>query len=135
MPLHPIPSRYTCDGGNVSLPFAWRHAPANTKEIDLFVVASRDNAPVWGIAGLKPSVHGFSAGRLPAGAILGRNSSGQNGYSLCPPKGSQVNYVVRVLPLPHRLAAKPGFNVEALFGRALNTAEASGLLTFSYQRS
>lgn len=89
--LDPISAHYTCDGANISPPISWDHVPSNTAEIDLFLF---NLAPVngklfasWAVAGLSPKLRGLSAGQLPAGAIVGRNSHGQAAYSLCPPKG------------------------------------------------
>ncbi len=134
VPLEPISARYTCDGANVSLPFSWSGVPARTAEIDLFVFEVKGTRPAWAVAGLRPGVHRLAAGTLPAGAVVGRNALGQNRYSVCPPKGLKATYVVRVFPLPRRLAASPGFNVDALFNRILHIATSSGLLAFSYQR-
>ena len=82
----------------------------------------------WAVAGLNPTSGGFSAGTLPPGAVVGRNSFGKVGYSICPPKGSgEEHYVVRVVALPRSLAAKPGFDAEALYQEAERSAKFVGL--------
>ncbi len=136
--LDPIPAHFTCDGANVSLPVTWGHLPSNTAEVDLFLF---NLAPVhgklfanWAVAGLSPRLRGVSVGRLPAGAILGRNSYGQIGYSLCPPKGAAVRYAFLVYALPRKIPVTTGFNPEALREKALHTAESAGLLGASYTR-
>jgi phosphatidylethanolamine-binding protein (PEBP) family uncharacterized protein len=136
--LDPIPAHFTCDGANVSPPVTWGHLPSNTAEVDLFLF---NLAPVngklfanWAVAGLSPKLSGVAAGRLPAGAILGRNSYGQVGYSLCPPKGPAVRYAFLVYALPKKIPVATGFNPEALREKALHTAESAGLLGASYQR-
>ncbi len=127
-----IPKRYTCDGANDSLPVRWSHIPSATAEIAIFVVNLQ---PVhgkvffdWALAGLNPTSHGISSGTPPPGAVVGRNSYGNVGYSICPAKGTrEESYVVRVVALPHPLAASPGFNVEALYREAERSATAVGL--------
>ena len=136
--LDPISARYTCDGANVSPPISWSQIPASTAEIDLFLF---NLAPVhgklfadWAVAGLKPTLHQLSAGRLPPGAIVGRNSLGQTRYSLCPPKGPGLHYAFLLYALPKRIPVKPGFDAEKLREKALHTAESAGLLGLSYTR-
>ena len=127
-----IPRRYTCDGANDSLPVRWSHIPPATADIAVFVVNLQ---PVhgrtffdWALAGLSPTSHGVYSGRLPPGAVVGRNSYGNAGYSICPAKGTrEESYVVRVVALPHPLAASPGFNAEAVYREAERSATAVGL--------
>lgn len=136
--LDPISAHFTCDGANTSPPISWSHVPSNTAEIDLFLF---NLAPVhgklfanWAVAGLSPKLRSLSAGRLPAGAILGRNSHGQVAYSLCPAKGPAVRYAFLMYALPKKIPVSPGFNAEALREKALHTAESAGLLGLSYKR-
>jgi hypothetical protein len=134
-----LPKRYTCDGGNISLPFTWSEIPAKTVELDLFIfdVASVHGklVPVWAAAGLKPTLRGIPAGKLPPGAIVGRNSLGQNDYSICPPKGTTGHYVSLLVALPQAIPAQPGFDPEALVNKAATVAEFEGRLAFSYKRA
>jgi phosphatidylethanolamine-binding protein (PEBP) family uncharacterized protein len=136
--LDPISAHYTCDGADVSPPISWSHVPSNTVEIDLFLF---NLAPVhnklyadWAVAGLSPKLRGLSAGQLPPGAIVGRNSRGQTTYSLCPPKGPLVRYAFLMYALPKKIPVSPGFNTETLREKALHTAESAGLLGLSYKR-
>jgi len=136
--LDPLSARFTCDGANISPPVAWGHLPSNTAEVDLFLF---NLAPVhgklfanWAVAGLSPKLRGVSAGRLPAGAIVGRNSYGQVGYSVCPPKGPSVRLAFLLYALPKKISVRPGFNAETLREKALHVAESAGLLGASYKR-
>jgi phosphatidylethanolamine-binding protein (PEBP) family uncharacterized protein len=136
--LDPISAHYTCDGPNVSPPISWSHVPPNTAEIDLFLF---NVAPVhgklfanWAVAGISPKLRGLSAGQLPAGAILGRNSRGQRAYSLCPAKGPAVRYAFLLYALPKKIPASTGFNAEELREKALHAAASAGLLGLSYKR-
>jgi phosphatidylethanolamine-binding protein (PEBP) family uncharacterized protein len=136
--LNPISATYTCDGADISPPIGWSQIPPHTVELQLYVF---NFLPVggklfadWALAGLSPSLHGLAAGRVPAGAIVGRNGHGQTRYSLCPAKGANTRFAFLLYALPQRIAAKPGFDANALREQALHTAEHAGLLAFSYRR-
>ena len=136
-----IPVRYTCDGADTSPPLHWSGVPGGMAELVLFISNLEEKGPgggeliSWAVAGLKPSLTGISAGTLPAGAIVGRNSFGQTRYTLCPPKGSPLqHYVVVVYAMPHSISVKPGFAANALSKTVSHTAEYSGLAGYSYKR-
>jgi phosphatidylethanolamine-binding protein (PEBP) family uncharacterized protein len=135
-----IPVRYTCDGAGMSPPLHWGVIPKGTAELALFILGndgeSADNPRIyWAVAGLQPTLKGVSAGRLPPGAIVGRNSLGQSGYTICPAKGHGLrHYAVALLALPRSIAVPPGFNANALFERMKHTAEYGGLTGFTYKR-
>ncbi len=136
--LEPIARRFTCDGADISPPISWSHIPANTKEIDLFLL---ELMPVhgkfvtsWAVAGLSPKLRSLSAGHLPAGAILGRNSHGRIGYSLCPAKGPSRRSLFALYALPKKIPAHPGFVPETLRETVLHQATSSGLLGLTYKR-
>jgi phosphatidylethanolamine-binding protein (PEBP) family uncharacterized protein/parvulin-like peptidyl-prolyl isomerase len=113
-----IASRYTCDGANISLPLKWSNLPRSTAEVLLTVeqVTRRGvRSNVWAIAGISPTTHDISAGSLPPGAILGRNSSGTIAWGgICPPKGTEYEYGVRLFALRKRLGLRPGFDEKTL---------------------
>jgi phosphatidylethanolamine-binding protein (PEBP) family uncharacterized protein len=136
-----IPAQYTCDGAGTSPPLQWAGVPSGMKELFLFISNLETRAPgggeltSWAVGGLKPTLTGISAGKLPAGAIVGRNSFGKRGYTLCPPKGSPVqHYLVVVYALQHPVTVSPGFAANVLSKTISHTAEYSGLAGFSYQR-
>jgi Raf kinase inhibitor-like YbhB/YbcL family protein len=95
-----IPSKYTCDGSNVSPPLAWSGAPAATKSFALIVTdpdAPDPKAPqtTWvhwvlydipaGVMGLREAVPPKG---LPKGAREGASDWGTTGYGgPCPPIG------------------------------------------------
>jgi phosphatidylethanolamine-binding protein (PEBP) family uncharacterized protein len=65
----------------------------------------------WAVAGISPSVQQISAGTVPPGAIVGRNSFGQTGYNLCLVKGApRMLVTIDVLALPRTANLKPGFD-------------------------
>ena len=133
-----LASRYTCDGSDVSPPLQISGVPPGTAELALDVL---DLEPVngaiyfdWAVAGLSPNLHSIAAGKLPPGAVVGVNSGGRTGYSLCPPKGKSVTYVAVVFALPHRLSAQKGFDAAALRREALLDANYEKFLVFAYTR-
>lgn len=135
-----ITARYTCDGGEVSPPLRWSAIPPGTAELALFILNlnSRPGGKFtfyWAVAGLHPTLKGIAAGRLPAGAIVGRNSLGQSRYTICPAKSEGLqHYVVALFAAPHSIPATPGFSANALYRAVSNTAEYKGLTGFTYQR-
>jgi phosphatidylethanolamine-binding protein (PEBP) family uncharacterized protein len=137
--LNPFPAHYTCDGANASMPLSWSQLPANTAEVDVFLfnlqAVHGKLIDDWAVAGLKPTLHGLPAGKLPPGAIVGRNSFGQTRWSVCPPKGKSVRYAFLLYALPKRIPVKPGFAATKLREIALHTAESAGLLAGSYKRA
>ena len=109
-----IASRYTCTGGNVSPPITWAGVNANAKEVAILVRAllGRGRFAVnWAVAGIAPTANSLSAGALPTGAVVGRNSSGQDRYSLCDTGSKLVPlFTIAVLALPHKLNLSRGFD-------------------------
>jgi phosphatidylethanolamine-binding protein (PEBP) family uncharacterized protein len=133
-----IPVRYTCNGQDTPPPLSWETPPPGTVELMLDVIKLK---PVndkldfaWAITGIKPSVHHLNPPRLPAGVIVGTNSSGRPGYYFCPPKGHTENYVAALFALPRHLPAKPGFNATRLRLEAEKTAHYESLYIFHYTR-
>lgn len=137
-----IAARYTCDGADISPPIRWSGVPANSTEIGLFLVhlpghgVARGFAFDWAVMGLKSKLHELTPGKLPPGAIVGRNSTGSARYSICPPKGKTESYGVIMYAFPHTLTYEPGFDPTVVFEEIGNEANAEGLLMhFSYKRA
>ncbi len=138
-PERQIPKRYTCDGEDISLPVQWKAVPPGTRELAVFVLNLRfvDGSLFfdWGVAGLSPTSRGLSAGALPPGAVVATNSFGKAGYSICPPKGVNEDYIVRVVALRRPLAVRPGVKASALLAQAERTAKVVGIGGGTYARS
>jgi Raf kinase inhibitor-like YbhB/YbcL family protein len=94
----PIPTKYTCEGNDVSPPLAWSDPPAGTKSFAL-VVDDPDvpdpSAPQrtwvhWVVYDLPGDVRALpeAVGELPEGARDGTNDWKRTGYGgPCPPSG------------------------------------------------
>jgi phosphatidylethanolamine-binding protein (PEBP) family uncharacterized protein len=132
-----LPVRYGCGGQDTPIPLRWKGIPSGTKELmlDVIKISPVDNKLVfaWALSGLKASSHGITGGSLPAGTVVGANSTGRSAYHLCPPKGPAEKYVAVLFALPHRLPASPGFDAAKLRLQALHDARYEGFLLFSYQ--
>lgn len=99
-PNGPIPTKYTCEGEDVSPPLEWSGVPERAKSLALIVDdpdAPDPAAPKmvyvhWVLYDLPPSTTGLPEGvttaQLPKGAREGKNDPGKTGYSgPCPPIG------------------------------------------------
>jgi phosphatidylethanolamine-binding protein (PEBP) family uncharacterized protein len=137
----PIPALYTCAGRNISPPLTWGPVPAGTRELALFLldlghtesIGGRTGARLrvaWAIHGIPPRLHTIATGRLPAGAVAGRQR-----YSICPPKGGTGEYMFRLYALPARLSAQGGRPTDIeVFDQINRASTAEGELLASYTR-
>jgi Raf kinase inhibitor-like YbhB/YbcL family protein len=94
-----IPSRYTCEGDDISPPLAWSGAPDGTRTFALIVDdpdAPDPKAPkmtwvhwvLYDIPSEVTSLAEGASGRLPPGIREGRNDWKRTGYGgPCPPVG------------------------------------------------
>lgn len=132
-----LPARYTCDGESTSPALRWRGVPEGTAELVLFAMNIQ---PVggelffdWAVAGLSPDLEEIEAGKLPKGAVVGRNSFGKTGYEICPEGGSET-YMFTLFALPVTLSPTRGFDPSALRKAALEASGNVGLLALDYTR-
>jgi Raf kinase inhibitor-like YbhB/YbcL family protein len=133
--------RYTCDGSDISPSIKWSGVPKGTAELALVIIdvtASNGGGSKrffdWAVAGLKPTLHGVSAGKLPPGAVAGRNSFGQVGYSVCPKKGRTDTYALLLYALEKPLSLESGFEGNALFEKVASAGLPEGQSGFAYKR-
>jgi phosphatidylethanolamine-binding protein (PEBP) family uncharacterized protein len=132
-----LPAEYTCDGKNTSPALSWQGVPEGTAELVLFVMNTQ---PVggklffdWAVAGLSPDLEEIEAGKLPKGAVVGRNSFGKTGYAICP-EGSSESYVFLLFALPKKLSPSQGFEPLALRKAVSEVSSNAGLMALSYAR-
>jgi phosphatidylethanolamine-binding protein (PEBP) family uncharacterized protein len=141
-----IPRRYTCDGQDVSLPLQWKLVPPATQEILLVILALtrqrvsenaiRQKISVeWAVAGMPPTLRKLTAGRLPPGAILGRNAHGDSRYSICPAGRTTGSYVIMLFAAPRKLSQRPGFSDNALYAQLSTIKPPYGQLIATYSRA
>lgn len=134
-----IPSRFTCEGENVSPAIAWTGAPQGTKSFALVVhdpdAPKRGGYTHWVVFNIPASVSQIpenapKQAQLPGGGTQGRNDDGGAGYTgPCPPSGTH-RYYFRLYALDQQLSLKDGADKEALEkalkGHVLGEAEIMG---------
>lgn len=132
-----LSATYTCDGKGISPALSWQGVPQGTAEL---VVLTMNVQPVegklffdWAVAGLSPELQEIEAGKLPRGAVVGRNSFGRTGYEICP-EGSGETYMFTVFALPEKLSPAQGFDPSALRREVIGASGNAGLLALSYSR-
>lgn len=97
----PIPSKFTCEGEDISPALAWSGVPNGTRSLVLIVddpdapdpAAPKMTWVHWILYNLPPTVTGLTEGvkpeNLPEGTQQGLNSWGRQGYGgPCPPIGT-----------------------------------------------
>ena len=101
-----IPSKFTCDGENVNPKLNMTGIPANTKSLSLIV--DDPDAPSgdfvhWVIWNIGAETTQIKENTNPAGAVVGKNDFGNNGYGgPCPPSGTH-RYQFKVYALDKKL--------------------------------
>jgi phosphatidylethanolamine-binding protein (PEBP) family uncharacterized protein len=141
-----LPAQYTCDGRDISPPLEWGAVPAGVGNLALFVVGYTpepvgQNVKIsiaWAVAGLNPALHRLAAGRLPAGAFVGVATDGKRKYSICPKKGTSVQYQFELYGLPASTVVSRQFAglpiLTALINSARQTTAAHGAFLAIYKR-
>jgi Raf kinase inhibitor-like YbhB/YbcL family protein len=96
-----IPINYTCEGANINPPIAFEDVPNEAKSIVLIMddpdAAKDPKGPGivfdhWIVYNIKPGAS-IREGELPTGALQGKNTGGQTGYTgPCPPTGAHTYY-------------------------------------------
>jgi phosphatidylethanolamine-binding protein (PEBP) family uncharacterized protein len=120
--------RYTCRGDDISPPVSWAGVPSSTKELIVVVrtLSGGRLVTAWTVAGIGPGIDELRAGKVPAGAVVGRNTAGEVGYRLCPAGDKTALVVIGVYALPRRLNLKPGFGQDPVLEAAVSPNVAWG---------
>lgn len=138
-----MPTKYTCDGQDVSPPLAWEEGPEGTVAYALLL--KDPDAPGgifthWVLFNIPSHTRELPEAvpiepRLPNGAIQGQNDFGATGYrGPCPPAGSVHRYQFTVYALDEEVELEAGSRraevLDAMEGHIL----AQGQLTGLYKR-
>jgi Raf kinase inhibitor-like YbhB/YbcL family protein len=133
-----IPSKYTCDGENISPPLSWKNAPAETKSFALLI--DDPDAPAgdwvhWIIYNIPAAIHELKEGAsskklLPKEAIEGITDFRKTGYGgPCPPSGIH-RYFFKLYALSTALQLPAGVTkkqlLEAMKGHIISEAALIG---------
>ena len=132
----PLPTRYTCDGINISPPLNWYEVPASAKS--LVLIMDDPDAPGgiwdhWIIFNLPVSMTSLDEGiqQFPSGTKLGKNSWGKEQYGgPCPPD-RQHRYFFKLYALDNYLELPSGVTKkqikQAMKGRIIAETKLIGL--------
>jgi Raf kinase inhibitor-like YbhB/YbcL family protein len=138
-----IPSKYTCDGENISPPLEWSDVPAATTSLALIVDdpdAPRGLFLHWLIYDIPPGENGLTEGiglesDTAGGAKQGRNGFGKIGYGgPCPPGGVH-RYFFRLYALDSALNVPPRASREVVERVMRDHVVAEAELIGRYQRA
>ena len=129
-----IPSKYTCDGVNISPPLGISEVPENAKSLVLIV--DDPDAPIktwvhWTIWNIDPMTSEIAEGSYPKGAVEGMTDFGRTGYGgPCPPFGTH-RYFLKLYALDGVLnlisSAKVKDIEKEMHGHILDKAQLIGL--------
>jgi len=137
-----IPSKYTCDGPDISPPLEWSDAPAGTRSFAL--ISDDPDAPVgtwvhWVIFNIPANVNKLDEDVpkkdvLSNGARQGRNDFGRFGYGgPCPPGGTH-RYYFKLYALDKELDLKAGSTKRDLLKAMEGHVLAEAYLMGKYKR-
>lgn len=128
-----IPSKYTCDGENVSPPLQISGVPKDAKS--LVLVVDDPDAPNgtwthWTMWNIDPKTTQIPENSIPGGVVQGNTSFGKPGYGgACPPSG-QHRYFFKLFALDNLLNLNSSSSVQdlekAIEGHVLATTELVG---------
>jgi Raf kinase inhibitor-like YbhB/YbcL family protein len=118
-----IPSRYTCEGDDISPALSWSEAPVETKCFAL-ILHDPDAPPAngfahWLVYNIPPDVTHIEEdvprqAMIPGLGLQGRNDAGMIGYiGPCPPRGIH-RYFFWLYALRRKLHLEPGASFEEL---------------------
>jgi len=131
-----IPTKFTCDGENMSPPLQITGVPAEAKGLAL--IADDPDAPGglfthWLVWNLPPQTNSVAEGSAPKGA-QGTNDFGKSGYGgPCPPSGMH-RYYFRVFALDRELDLRSGAKRSQLEAAMKGHVIAQGELMGRYER-
>jgi len=137
-----IPSKYTCNGINVSPPLKWSSVPVGTKSFA--IICDDPDAPTgtwvhWVIYNLPGNIYQLPENLpplkiLPNGASQGRNDFERTGYGgPCPPGGTH-RYFFKIYCLSEELKVEVGVTKSELLKAMKRYILAEGQLMGKYKR-
>lgn len=139
-----IPTKYTCDGANVSPPLKWSNVPQGVKSLAL--IADDPDAPAgtwvhWVLYSVPPSVTELPEGVTAAKTVLDKAKQGTNDFRKigyggpCPPRGNPHRYFFKIYALDTELTLDAGATKSDLTQAMEGHILAQGQLMGMYKRS
>jgi len=146
-PGGPIPSRYTCEGEDISPELRWRGVPPGTRSLVLIVddpdapdpAAPKMTWVHWLLVNLPADSSGLPEGvdsaGLPKGTVRGLNDWKRTGYGgPCPPIGRH-RYFHKLYALDRELPATDGLTKAAVEKAMRSHVLATAELVGTYEKS
>jgi Raf kinase inhibitor-like YbhB/YbcL family protein len=139
-----IPTKYTCDGDELSPDLRWSDIPPNTRSLAL--ICEDPDAPSgtfthWVLFDLPPTVTELPEGvstaeRLANGAVQGQNDFKRIGYGgpCPPPNDNEHRYYFRIYALDTELQLRSGARREDVAPAMVGHVLATGHLMGTYKR-
>lgn len=138
-----IPTKYTCEGQDVSPPLTWSEPPPGTQSLAL--IMDDPDAPGgvfthWVIFSIPSDSRSFpealpTQAELPTHALQGKNGFSRIGYGgPCPPAGRPHHYQFTLYAVDQVLNLKAGVSKKQLLDAIEGHILAQGTLTGTYQR-
>ncbi len=137
-----IPTKYTCDSRDVSIPIHISNVPSNA--VSLLVVMYDPDAPRgtfyhWVLYNVPPNISSIpeAVPKQPTTFVgtQAKNDFGFVGYGgPCPPKGSTHRYFILVLALDTKLSVEPGSDARKVLEAARGHVIAYGYTMGRYGR-
>lgn len=114
-----IPSRFTCDGGNLSPYLKIKGTPSDAQSLALIVddpdASNGGTFTHWIMWNIPTEVTDMFEGRFPPEAVQGKNDFGNNSYGgPCPPSGTTHHYRFKLYALDSQLSLSPESTVQDL---------------------
>ncbi len=90
----PIPTKYTCDGNNINPPLRFSDVPQGARSLVLIMddpdvptsIRADGNWDHWLVWNIPSETKEIAENSVPQGAVVGKNTGGQNAYGgPCPP--------------------------------------------------
>lgn len=115
-----VPVKYTCNGDNVNPPLTFTNVRNITKSFAILLqqrVAAGPNVTHWLVWNIPPNVTTINENNMPAGAVVGVNDFGKNGYSgPCSDGGQQQQqYQYEVIELNTTLELPPNTDFRTFY--------------------
>jgi len=138
-----IPSKYTCDGKNISIPLSWDKPSDEIKRYALIMEdpdSPGGNYTHWIVYNIPANVHYFAEEvtpikNIPDEVVLGTNSFGHIGYGgPCPPSGTH-RYIIKMYGLNNAVHLEAGAEKAELLRAMDKHIVAEGELKGKYSRA
>lgn len=134
----PIPAKYSYKGGDVSPELKIVNVPAKAKSLVLIVDDPDSPSGLWThwlVWNISPKTTVIGEGKVPPGAIEGKNSFGNRRYDGPVPPSGTHHYFFRIYALDTSLSLPRGADHDAVVAATQGHVMASGGMVGTYAAS